>query len=187
MIPSLCSLPILAYATCDGHSRRIAERLAARLAGHGLAVEPRNLDTDAPTDGELTAAGMLIVVAAVRFGRHLDAADRLVRRYARLPTPPPLALASVSLTARKPDKRTVLTNPYLRKWVARRRLQPVLAAAFAGRLDYPDYKWWERQAIRLIMTMTGGITDPAARVEFTDWAAVDAFADRIAAVAGTFS
>jgi menaquinone-dependent protoporphyrinogen oxidase len=34
--------------------------------------------------------------------------------------------------------------------------------------------------IRLIMTMTGGPTDPATVIEYTDWGQVDAFADDLA-------
>jgi len=55
-----------------------------------------------------------------------------------------------------------------------------VAVAFAGRLDYPRYSWWDRQIIRFIMLLTGGPTDPSASVEYTSWPAVDAFADRIA-------
>jgi menaquinone-dependent protoporphyrinogen oxidase len=61
-------------------------------------------------------------------------------------------------------------------------LQPALDAAVAGRLDYPSYNWLDRQIIRLIMMLTGGPTDPRCRVEYTSWKAVDAIADRIAAI-----
>lgn len=37
-------------------------------------------------------------------------------------------------------------------------------------------------ATRLIMWLTSGPTDPRAVVEFTDWARVDAFAERVAAL-----
>ena len=48
-----------------------------------------------------------------------------------------------------------------------------MAAAVAGRLDYPHYRWLDRQIIRFIMKMTGGPTDPRSCVEFTAWKAVD--------------
>jgi menaquinone-dependent protoporphyrinogen oxidase len=109
----------------------------------------------------------------------LPEAQRFLARYARLVTPPPLVLLSVNLTARKPSKTTPEGNTYLRKAIRRHRLRPVLAGAIAGRLDYPRYRWFDRQMIRLIMMMTGGPTDRAAQVEFTDWAQVEILAARI--------
>ena len=68
----------------------------------------------------------------------------------------------------------------MRKAIARHRLAPALAVAFAGRLDYPSYGWWDRQIIRFIMLLTGGPTDPPTCVEYTSGPAVDEFAARIA-------
>jgi len=90
----------------------------------------------------------------------------------------------VNLTARKPGKDTAAGNQYLRKLLARHRLQPVLATAVAGRLDYPHYTWIDRQIIRLIMKLTGGPTDLQTCVEFTSWQAVDQIAARIADLHG---
>ncbi len=68
--------------------------------------------------------------------------------------------------------------------MTRHRLKPALAAAVAGRLDYPHYRWLDRQIIRLIMKMTGGPTDPQSCIEFTAWDAVDDIAVRIADLHG---
>jgi menaquinone-dependent protoporphyrinogen oxidase len=125
-----------------------------------------------------------VLIAAVRYGRHLGEARRLLALYTALPAPPPLALASVNLTARKPGKDTPQGNAYLRKLIARHRVEPVLATAFAGRLDYPRYRWTDRQIIRFIMWLTGGPTDPATQAEYTSWPAVDAFAREIAELYG---
>ncbi|WP_370654382.1 flavodoxin domain-containing protein [Rhodoferax sp.] len=46
---------------------------------------------------------------------------------------------------------------------------------FAGKLDYPRYRFVDRFMIRLIMFMTNGPTDPKAVIEFTDWQQVEAF------------
>jgi menaquinone-dependent protoporphyrinogen oxidase len=91
-------------------------------------------------------------------------------------------LASVNLTARKPGKDTAEGNVYLRKLIARNSLSPVLATAFAGRLDYPRYGLFDKTMIRFIMLVTGGPTDPASVVEYTRWDKVDAFAGEIAGI-----
>jgi len=170
------SLPIF-YSTRDGQACRIAERIAARLAASG--TDARALNVAAPPPGALEGVPVFVLIAAVRYGRHMRDAERALDAYARLAQKPPLALASVNLTARKPHKRTAQDNPYLRKWIRRRKLSPEIAAAIAGRLDYPRYSPFDRLAIRFIMTLTGGETDPRAQIEYTDWNAVDAFADEI--------
>ncbi len=170
-------LPIF-YASRDGHTRRIAERVATGLTAAGIAAEPINVvGLDAK---DLAAVPYVILIAAIRYGHHLREAEAALDIYEKLAKKPPLALASVNLTARKPEKCTPQTNPYLRKWIKRRRLTPDLAIAIAGRLVYPRYNLFDRLAIQLIMTMTGGVTDPTAEVDYTDWNGVDAFALKIA-------
>jgi menaquinone-dependent protoporphyrinogen oxidase len=170
------------YATRDGHSRRIAQRIADRLADRGICVSPQDLAGALPAPPSLEAAGLVVVVAAVRYGRPLPEADQLLASYRALRDPPPLVLLSVNLTARKPVKDTVEGNVYLRKSIARHRLVPALALAIAGRLDYSRYGWLDRQLIRFIMKLTGGPTDPTACVDFTPWDVVDDVALRIAAL-----
>ena len=171
---------LLLYATRDGQSRRIAEHIAARLAAAGITAPPRDLGVGLPAPAELAAAGLVVVVAAVRYGRHLPQAERFLAVCRTLPARVRLVLLSVNLTARKPGKGTEAGNPYLRKAIARHRLTPAYAAAVAGRLDYQRYGWLDRQLIRLIMRLTGGPTDPRACVEFTAWDAVDGIARTIA-------
>lgn len=176
-------LPLF-YATRDGQSRRIAAHIAERLADSGIVAPPRDLAVAFPTAADLAAAPLVVVVAAVRYGRHLPEAERLLASYRELLARARLVFISVNLTARKPGKDTAAGNQYVRKSLARHGLEPVLAAAVAGRLDYPHYGWLDRQIIRLIMKMTGGPTDPKSCVEFTSWEAVDYIASRIADLHG---
>jgi menaquinone-dependent protoporphyrinogen oxidase len=168
----------LYYATRDGQSRRIAEHIFRRLAESEMLAPPQDVAVTPPAD--LAAASVVVLVAAVRYGRHLPEADRFLAAYRSLKSPPPLALASVNLTARKPAKTTAAGNTYLRKVIARHRLAPALAVAFAGRLDYRRYGWLDRQIIRFIMLLTRGPTKPDTCIEYTSWHAVDEFADRTA-------
>ena len=174
---------VIFYATRDGQARRIAEHIFRRLPQGMTAGLPRDVGVAPPVPTELAAAAVIVLVAAVRYGRHLPQVGRFFAAYRMLPSPPPLALASVNLSARKPDKTTAAGNPYLRKLIARQGLKPALAVAFAGRLDYRRYRWWDRQIIRFIMTLTRGPTDPDTCVEYTSWSAVDEFAAGIAALA----
>ena len=170
----------LYYATHDGQSRRIAEHISRRLAENEIIAPPQDVAVAPATPAGLATASVVVLVAAVRYGRHLPDADRFLAAYRTLSSPPPLAFASVNLTARKPAKTTATGNAYVRKVIARYRLTPALAVAFAGRLDYRRYGWLDRQIIRFIMLLTRGPTDPDTCIEYTSWHAVDEFAARVA-------
>lgn len=172
----------LLYATRDGQSRRIAERIAGRLAERGIPVQPHDLAAVGPDPAQLQAARLVVVVSAVRYGRTLPEAERFLAGYGALRAPSPLVLLSVNLTARKPGKTTIEGNVYLRKLVVRHRLAPALARALAGRLDYARYGWLDRQVIRFIMKLTGGPTDPGTCIDYTPWDVVDDIALQIAAL-----
>jgi menaquinone-dependent protoporphyrinogen oxidase len=174
----------LYYATHDGQARRIAERIAGRLAEKGIPASPQDLAANFPTPEKLAEARLVTIVSAVRYGRHLPEGRRLLSTFQTLRAPPPLAFLSVCLAARKPGRDTAAGNPYLRKAIARHRLAPALAVAVAGRLDYPRYGWLDRQMIRFIMTLTRGPTDPTTSIEFTAWNVVDDVALRIAELLG---
>jgi menaquinone-dependent protoporphyrinogen oxidase len=172
------------YATRDGQARRIAEHICRRLDDGRVPPAPRNLLPDLPAPAELAQAPLIVLVAAVRYGKHLPEVEQFLTAYRNLPAPPSLALASVNLSARKAGKTTESGNPYLRKTIARHRLKPALAVAFAGRLDYRRYSWRDRQIIRFIMLLTGGPTDPNTSIEYTSWDAVEEFAAQVAALRG---
>lgn len=177
------SSPILfCYASHDGQTRRIAERIVARLATHGVATDLVDLSRRRPDAADVSAASAVVVIAAIRYGHHLPPARAFVDAHREALARKPLAMISVNLTARKPEKRTVAGSVYLRKWVEASGLRPTIATAVAGMLDYPRYGWFDRMMIRLIMKITGGPTDPKLTVEFTDWDRVDALADEIAAL-----
>lgn len=174
----------LFYATRDGQSRRIAERIADRLDERGIPSRPYDLAAALPAAQRLAEARLATIVMAVRYGRHLPEAEAFLAIYRALRAPPPLVLLSVNLTARKPGKDTAEGNAYLRKSIARHRLTPAIALAVAGRLDYSRYGWLDRQLIRFIMKLTGGPTDLKTCLEYTPWNVVDDVALRIAELYG---
>ena len=50
---------------------------------------------------------------------------------------------------------------------------------FAGKIDYPRYKFLDKYAIKFIMWITNGPTDTSQTYEFTDWERVKSFANKI--------
>lgn len=168
---------LILYSTTDGHTLKICRRLQQmlELRGHSVAVIPIR---DAPRL-DLEAFDTLVIGASIRYGKHSPLVADFIHRHEALLSARPNAFFSVNLVARKPGKNRPESNPYLRKFLERIRWKPRAVAVFAGKLDYPSYGFFDRWIIRLIMALTGGPTDPAAVVEYTDWREVEAFARRI--------
>ncbi len=171
---------LLLYSSIYGHTLRIGEVIREDAAVLGDTVEVRPL-AEGAADGE--AYDAICVGSSIRHGRHHAEVVDFVRRERALLDQRPCAFFSVSLVARKPSRQTPETNQYVREFLAKTAWQPQLVGIFAGVLDYQRYRVFDRYAIRLIMTLTGGPTDLHTKVEFTDWARVHDFASRLTTLA----
>jgi menaquinone-dependent protoporphyrinogen oxidase len=60
--------------------------------------------------------------------------------------------------------------------------KPSFAVAFAGALPYRKYNWLLRLIMQRISKASGHTTDTSKNHEFTSWAAVESFSDRVAAL-----
>ncbi|MBI1283089.1 MAG: menaquinone-dependent protoporphyrinogen IX dehydrogenase [Thiobacillus sp.] len=169
---------LLLYSTTDGHTLRICGRLQQVIEQQGHAVTLVEVDTASGVD--LPAFDAIAIGASIRYGHHSKSVVDFIERHAALLDSKPNAFFSVNIVARKPNKNRPDTNPYLQKFLRQISWRPKMLAVFAGRLDYPRYRFFDRWMIRLIMWMTKGPTDPTAMIEFTDWAQVEAFGRRIA-------
>jgi menaquinone-dependent protoporphyrinogen oxidase len=171
---------LIAYATTDGHTRKICERLKQVMVGLGHQV---TVDLLSEADAlDLQGFDRVVIGASIRYGHHQPIVAEFIARHQALLEERPSAFFSVNIVARKPNKNTPETNPYCRKFLKSIAWQPRLTAVFAGKLDYPSYGFVDRQMIRLIMLITKGPTDPNAVVEFTDWARVEAFGRKVCAL-----
>lgn len=169
---------LILYSTTDGHTRRIAERLQARVQALGGAARVQHLPDC--TAADLAAASAVVIGASIRYGHHQPEVEAFIARHQALLEARPNALFSVNVVARKPGKDVPEGNPYLQKFLRRIAWRPQRLAVFAGRIDYPRLGVLDRTVIRLIMGMTRGPTDPRGVFEFTDWARVDAFGETLA-------
>jgi menaquinone-dependent protoporphyrinogen oxidase len=171
---------LLIYHGIYGHTRKICDTLAAELTGLGREVELTSLDEC--SDNDLQAFDAIVIGAAIRNGKHNSAVLEFIRTHRELLESKPSGFFSVNLVARKPEKNTAETNPYVKAFLARSPWQPRLVGVFAGNLDYQRYRFMDRHIIRFIMTLTGGPTDLHTKIEFTDWDRVRAFAGQVAAL-----
>lgn len=164
---------LILYSTVDGQTLRICERMKSVIESLGKRVNLASIDEDI---ADLTVFDTIVVGASIRYGKHRKSVLDFVEANQRLLDATPSAFFSVNIVARKAEKGRPETNPYVRKFLTQTSWRPTQLGVFAGRLDYPRYRFFDRQMIRLIMWITKGPTDPATVVEYTDWDAVEAFA-----------
>ena len=167
---------LIVYSTVDGQTLRICERMKTVIESLGSRVTLASIDDHIPG---LNAFDTIVIGASIRYGKHRPSVFRFIDANLPLLDSKPNAFFSVNIVARKPEKNGPDTNPYLRKFLRKTPWKPKLLGVFAGRLDYPRYRPFDRMMIRLIMRLTDGPTDPSAVVDFTDWQQVDRFAQSI--------
>jgi len=168
---------LIAYSTTDGHTVRICERLKFVLTALGQQVTLLNVAQAAALD--LSTFERIVIGASIRYGKHQPQVAQFIGQHQALLAAKPSAFFTVNIVARKPNKNTPETNPYLQKFLKQINWKPALLGVFAGKLNYPSYGFFDRQMIRFIMLITDGPTDPKAVIEFTDWARVDEFAHAV--------
>ena len=167
---------LITYSTTDGHTRGICEHLKKRVAEqHDVVLSA--MDDNPGID--LTPFDKVVIGASIRYGKHQQQVlDFIERNQVELESKPN-AFFSVNVVARKAEKNTPETNPYLQKFLKKIAWKPKNLAVFAGKIDYPKYSFVDRLIIRFIMWMTNGPTDPKRVAEFTNWETVDTFGQRI--------
>lgn len=164
---------LILYSTVDGQTLRICERMKAVIESLGSRVTLASIDEHVP---DLASFDRIVIGASIRYGKHRQSVFDFVDANRSILDSTPSAFFSVNIVARKAEKNRPETNPYVRKFLTQTSWRPTQLGVFAGRLDYPRYRFFDRQMIRLIMWITKGPTDPATVVEYTDWDAVEAFA-----------
>jgi menaquinone-dependent protoporphyrinogen oxidase len=168
---------LVVYSTTDGHTPRICERLRQIMTKQGHATTVAPIDQAGALD--LVSFDKIVIGASIRYGKHQPQVAQFISRHQNLLESKANAFFSVNIVARKPEKNRPDTNPYLIKFLRQISWKPKLLGVFAGKLDYPRYRFFDRLMIRFIMLMTNGPTDPKAIIEFTNWQQVEDFAHQI--------
>ena len=161
------------YSTTDGHTKRICEYIANILKqqNHEIKIEPISLELK-----KLSEYDAIILGASIRYGKHQKSVFNFINKHKDLLETKKSAFFSVNVVARKNEKNSPNTNPYMKKFLKTSSWQPNKLGVFAGKVDYPSYKFFDKYIIRMIMWITKGPTDISQSYEFTDWKVVENFA-----------
>ena len=167
---------LIIYSSTDGQTKKICERIIENL----IKKSSVNLvSINEALNLNIENYEKIIIGASIRYGRYNSLVLKFVNNNLKILQKKYCAFFSVNVVARKDNKNTPETNPYVRKFFARTDWKPNLISVFAGKVDYPNYNFINKMIIRFIMFITKGPTDTSMSYEFTNWDKVKLFADEI--------
>ena len=165
---------LIVYSSIDGHTKKISTKIAEYLS------ESNNVDLASLLEAKtlsLKNYQQIIIGANIRYGNYRKDLFEFIEKNLDDLNEKENAFFSVNVVARKSEKNTAESNPYVNKFLKTTKWKPKNLDVFAGVVDYPVYNFFDKFMIKLIMLITSGPTDTKARFEFTDWERVKGFAE----------
>ena len=167
---------LIIYSSTDGHTETICKRISNSLDNKN---EIRIMSLDDATKLDLSSFNKIIIGASIRYGKHSKKLYKFITLNKNILDQKQSIFFSVNVVARKSEKNTPETNPYIKKFLKISNWEPKKIGVFAGKVDYPNYSFFDKYVIKFIMFLTNGPTDTSQSYEFTDWSKVDEFAKEI--------
>ena len=167
---------LIVYSTTDGQTKKICEKII-KTGKKKQRIDILSID-DA-CDLSIDGYRKIIIGASIRYGKHNPLVYEFIKSNKAELEKRSTAFFTVNVVARKKEKNQPETNPYMKKFLELSGWKPEKLAVFAGRIDYPSYRFFDRLIIRFIMLITKGPTDTSKTYEFTDWTKVEEFAKTV--------
>jgi menaquinone-dependent protoporphyrinogen oxidase len=172
---------LIFYATSEGQTRRIAERIADDMRARGFDSRAIDVTTAAAASIEWDKVRGVLLGASLHAGRHQSAAVSFARTFRDRLNMYPSAFFSVSLSAASANPEEVATAARIAQaFPAQVDWHPSEVVCFGGRLAYSKYGWLTRQVMRRIARKEGGPVDTRHDHDLTNWDDVSRFATRMA-------
>jgi menaquinone-dependent protoporphyrinogen oxidase len=174
-----CDIPVF-YATTDGQTRRIAERLVAILREKGFTSRTFDVASSDADYVDWPNVRATLVGASLHARRHQRAAETFARQHAGGLNAHPSAFFSVSLSAASPSSAEREEAAAIASQLpARAGWCPREIACVAGRLAYTQYGLVTRFIMKRIARRRGAPTDTNRDYELTNWDDVARLADNV--------
>jgi len=167
---------LIIYSSTDGHTKSICERII-NFSDKKNKVKIVSLNEAA--NYNLSEFNKIIIGASIRYGTHSKELYKFIELNKNILDTKDSIFFSVNVVARKLEKNSPDTNPYIKKFLKISKWSPKKIGVFAGKVDYPKYGFLDKYIIKLIMFITKGPTDTSQSYEFTDWSKVDNFAKEL--------
>ena len=167
---------LIIYSSTDGQTKKICETIKENLpSGNKFKL----ISLDEALYFNLEKCEKIIIGASIRYGRHNKKVLDFIIKNKNILDLKKTAFFSVNVVARKEEKSTPETNPYVLNFLKKTNWKPDKLSVFAGKVDYPNYNFFNKIVIRFIMMITKGPTDINNSYEFTNWENVRKFAKEL--------
>jgi menaquinone-dependent protoporphyrinogen oxidase len=177
------------FATREGHTRVVAERIAADLRKHGFDVDLH--DVRHRFAFALSHYSAAVLAASVHQGNHEREMIRFVKDHRAELERIPTAFVSVTLSETGVEKRDATPSEHdqfvsdvrkmLDKFFADTEWYPTYVKPVAGALLYSKYNFFLRWIMKRVARKAGSDTDTSRDYDYTDWIGLDRFFDDFAA------
>lgn len=170
--------PILViYATTEGQTKRVADRIALRLRDKGADVEMLDAGSGPSwPQGRFEAA---FLAGSLHMGRHQKSLIRFVKSNRQVLSAMPAAFVSVSLSASgKIEEDVAAAHRCARQFFDETGWEADCLHLAAGAIRDNRLNFFKRLILHRILRSKGVQMDKSGEMEFTDWAALDAFVDQ---------
>ena len=167
------SSSLIIYSSTDGQTKIICEKIK-NFSKDSESIKLISLEE--ASDFNLQSYKDIIIGASIRYGKHNKNLYKFISSNKETLEKKRSAFFSVNVVARKPEKNTPETNPYMQKFLKISNWKPDKLGVFAGKVNYPNYGFFDKYIIKFIMFITKGPTDTSRSFEFTDWSKVEDFA-----------
>jgi menaquinone-dependent protoporphyrinogen oxidase len=170
---------IIIYSSVDGLTKRICHYINDILILKNHLVDIVSIHD---YNQKIADFDKVIIASSIRYGKHNELIEKFIEENTELLHSKKTAFISVNLVARKEEKSTPDTNPYVMKFFSSIQWKPTLVVVFPGKLDYSLYSFRDRILIQLIMLMTKGPTNSKTVIEYTNWDKVKEFGEKFAEI-----
>jgi menaquinone-dependent protoporphyrinogen oxidase len=164
------------YSSIDGQTLKICNFIVDKLQQNNQNVALYSIDN---FDSQISNFKTFVIAASIRYGVHNKKIIDFINTHKKELDAIKTVFISVNLVARKSEKNTPETNPYVVKFFKTINWKPTFVEVLAGKLDYKKYPFWDRIMIQFIMWMTKGPTDKNTKIEYTNWDKVTVLSERI--------
>ena len=166
---------LIVYATTEGHTRRIAHRVADWISSRGHSVGMLD-SSEQPDELNPDAWEAYVLIGSIHMEKHQTSLVHFAKLHLDRLEDCPSALISASLTAALEDADSQATaRSYIGTLIEQTGWIPTVSMPVGGALVYTQYDFFKKFILKLVAQKQGYPMDTTRDFEFTDYGALENF------------
>ncbi|MGD8559834.1 MAG: menaquinone-dependent protoporphyrinogen IX dehydrogenase [Gammaproteobacteria bacterium] len=169
---------LILYATTEGQTAKIAERMAEILRQKEHEVITQSGE-QLPATFKPEQYDAAIIGGSIHMGHYPGYLNTFISKHRDWLNTVPSAFFTVCMGIRsKQSESREEAAAYSENFIKETNWHPALTATFAGAVKYTQYNFITRFIMKRISKQEGGSTDTSRDHEYTDWDAVTRFTEQ---------